>query len=331
MALSLKLICFNKISQMIINSKPKDVNESDEIVKFINKLPTQIIQELEDIFFGHHFEYKFTAQLKYLTIYKIFLSKSCSRFWLNTQFKGNISYQNSGFPLSKAIQNRYLNVVELLLETVNHEDKSKRVKLRDNLGLNTALHMACHYGQWQIVERLLKTLNIEDEENRIEVNARTKFEETALHIACLRGHVKCVELLLRTLQNEDPNSRIDVNAKDFLSETAFFIACVCGHKDIVQLFLDSMQMQNDPNCRIDLNARNRLGETALHRACFFGKADMVKLLLGTLDNEDVNCRIDLNARNVRNEDCFDKVYHRGQHSIVRLLRAVGLPMDDDNF
>ena len=70
----------------------------------------------------------------------------------------------------------------------------------------TPLHIACHYGHWEVAKLLL--------EEGADVEAKTKTGYMPLHQAAQQGHEHIIELLLA--HNAPPNALTNVSAKSVL-------------------------------------------------------------------------------------------------------------------
>mgnify|MGYP001318702270 FL=1 len=145
-------------------------------------------------------------------------------------------------------------------ETALSEEEDKNIK---NIDGQTAFHLACFNGRFNIAELLLE----KSFEAGIDVNAKCKRIKTGFMLACKNGHLKITKLLME--ESIDTMS-IDFNAKDDLGNTAFGHACINGHSDLAKHL-----MENSTILSINLNARNNAGQTALHLA---SKRDHIKVV-----------------------------------------------------
>ena len=90
------------------------------------------------------------------------------------------------------------------------------------------------------MEVLLETLKHEDATKRVDVNLVSKvMENSALHYACKNGNSNIVKLLLETLKCDDVNKRIRFDSKNADSQTPMDIAKGLGHEDIVSMLENS--------------------------------------------------------------------------------------------
>lgn len=160
-------------------------------------------------------------------------------------------------------------------------------------------------------------------ETKVDVNARTKDEETALMLAVDGGHMDCVKALLEAGADVNAKNKngwtalmaavaknnvdcvkvllkagADVNTKDKDGTTILMRAVLKGHTDCVKTLLEA---------GADVNAKIKIGGTALMMAAAFGHADCVKVLLKA--GADVNAKTKdgetalMLATNERHTDC----------------------------
>ena len=184
-------------------------------------------------------------------------------------------------------------------QTILSEEEDKNIK---NIDGQTAIHLACFNGRFNIAELLLKN----SLESSIDVNAKCKRIKTGLMLACKNGHLKIAKMLME--YSVDTLS-IDFNNKDDLGNTAFGHACANGHLDLVKLF-----MQNSTILSINLNARNNAGQTALHLA---SKRDHVKVVKMLMDNSANFCHF--NAKDNTGRTAFQLACGRGHVNIAKMF------------
>lgn len=95
--------------------------------------------------------------------------------------------------LQTACINGSAKLVQVLLETLQCEDESKRVNvhLTTGRGNQTALHLACENGHWKIVQMLLETLKFD----AVKLDVKNNRDETAIELARKKNHPEVVKLL----------------------------------------------------------------------------------------------------------------------------------------
>ncbi|KAL7268016.1 hypothetical protein RUND412_009377 [Rhizina undulata] len=113
-----------------------------------------------------------------------------------------------------------------------------------NVGGQTPVHWAAHFGNEEMVQLLL-------EKEGIDINPKNRCGSTPLFAAARRGHESVVRLLLK-------KEGIDINPKDEDGETPLFAAASGGHESVVGLLLEKEG--------IDINPKDYLGRTPLQIA-----------------------------------------------------------------
>ena len=144
----------------------------------------------------------------------------------------------------------------------NHLEGVNRV-INDHANVNmvlvnqwTALHIAAHFGYYDIVDALINAPNVN-------INVRNKDGDTPLHAAVELGREQSARLLI--------NAGADINASDNSQQTALHTAAFHGHHHIVDALIKA------PN--INLNVRNAHGYTPLYLASMSGREQSARLLI----------------------------------------------------
>jgi ankyrin repeat protein len=188
-------------------------------------------------------------------------------------------------PLQIAASQGYLTVTKILLQhpEINTLDKENKNSI-------TALWLAAQNGHTNVVKILLARQEIGAIINHRDVNGTT-----ALRVAAEQNHWDVVDVLLK-------HSGLDVNQDNFKNSSPLWIAAQNGYADIVELLL------KHPNIKVN-QAKDSI--TPLWIAAQNGHWQVVKALL-----EHPN--IDLSAGN-RTITPLWKAAQKGHANVVRLL------------
>ena len=133
------------------------------------------------------------------------------------------------------------------------------------------IHDAAREGDLQEVQRLIN--------EGVNIDSKTKYEETALHIASDKGDIEMVKFLIA--------EGADVDARDFLKRTPLELTVTSskGSLKIAKLLIKKGANRDLKDrfarrfARRFANTRNVHGETALHIASGEGDIEMVKFLI----------------------------------------------------
>ncbi|KAI4355602.1 hypothetical protein L6164_004359 [Bauhinia variegata] len=168
------------------------------------------------------------------------------------------------------------------------QDDEEILQLRTKNSFNSALHLACKYGQFEMVSEIIRLCPDM-------VAAENKNLETPFHEVCRQCNAKVLMLLLEVY----PSGAFKPN---FCGESAFFVACSHGHLDMVNILLNYLSVIHvgfDHTCihvaasrghtgvvRELLNKYSELvqvlddnGNSPLHHACYKGHTEIVSVLL----------------------------------------------------
>ena len=143
------------------------MTDCEVIVDFVNQLPITLIADLEQQYFEEHFEFSDSIdELQFVTVYKLFSQKFCSRFWVNKMIGSHGKVTE--YPLIYAVASGQKNVVEVLLKTLIFDRGF--VNLNQISRGETALTIALIMKHTEIVEMLIQTLENEDKRKRVDLN-----------------------------------------------------------------------------------------------------------------------------------------------------------------
>merc|ERR1711925_11759 len=119
-----------------------------------------------------------------------------------------------------ASHNGHENIVQLLLNVFNEEEKYKLIEyvMKKNEENHTSLHYASQNGHENIVNFLLNVFGKEDIKILIEyVKKENKHNETSSHLASKQGHEKIVQLIPQKVTNMYKYQNIDEKKKSLAS------------------------------------------------------------------------------------------------------------------
>ncbi|RYP74866.1 hypothetical protein DL771_002787 [Monosporascus sp. 5C6A] len=138
----------------------------------------------------------------------------------------------------------------------------------------TGLHLVAFLGIADLVdcygERLTKFAH-----KKVNINTKTKSDETVLHFAVKGGHCEVIERLLQL--------GVDVNAKARLGRTALHKAIEEQHEELV---LELLGVVKRLDMHLDVDAIDEEGYTPLISAARYGMVDTVKALANAGANLD---------------------------------------------
>ena len=197
----------------------------------------------------------------------------------------------------------------------------------------TALHIAAHFGYYDIVDALINAPNVN-------INARNEQGKSPLYLASMSGMEQSAQLLI--------NAGADINASDNGQWTALHTAAGKGHHHIVDALIKA------PN--INLNVRNAHGYTPLYVAVDRGREQSARLLINA--GADINIsdnnqwtalhwaayygyikivdalihvpNVNLNSRNEQGYTPLHVAVMSGMKESVRLLIEVGADINITN-
>ncbi|EQC32336.1 hypothetical protein SDRG_10083 [Saprolegnia diclina VS20] len=163
--------------------------------------------------------------------------------------------------LMQTIQNGDLAQVQRLVAVDNPEAKHLLVTTQlaattEQLG-QTALHVACLYGNVPIFQALLDVMP--------DVNVRDKAGATALHYAITTRREGVISALMAA-------PGVDINAVDEAGNTLLMYACYCNNVALVQTLLAGPR-------RLSFTQYNHAGLSALHIAAQRGFSSCIQELL----------------------------------------------------
>ncbi|XP_067654407.1 uncharacterized protein [Haliotis asinina] len=187
--------------------------------------------------------------------------------------------ENRKTALSLAAENGHMDIVELLLPSVNN------IHAKDSLGM-TALHCAAEKGQIDVIHVLVQ--------NGIKINEPDAFGRTALHHAAWGGHEDVVCCLVQ--------EGADVNRKDVDKSTALHDACHRGYAQVAANLIQSgacMDIQNDWN------------DTPLHISASHGSVSVVRRLL--------SCGCGLSLKNSKGQTAEDIARRLGYKEVLEAI------------
>ena len=316
----LKYFCLKKMCQMIEKSNPVNCDDCDAIIEFIGEIPKEIMLEWEETFFDQHFKIQdSTSELQYLLWYKLFLKKSCSRFWLNIV---QDCTKNSSTPLMYAIEKKHERVVQIILETLEDEESFVDLNLviNNNAGsdIRHAFNEALKARNFVILEMLLKTVEYQDRRKRIDVNKTPKHGHPVAQLFKFGDPEVNLEMAKAILSKEDfdgnkivdlemgEEDKSDILRQIFMTEKAETVQFILSFMNLdsipygpsffvvynsnygAEIFSILLEM---PNFYIGVYK-----DMLLKLACLKENVKLFKILLSTLDNKDENRRININAK-----------------------------------
>jgi len=171
----------------------------------------------------------------------------------------------------------HLNATEVLF---NHPAVDLHAANAEEVGGNTALHLAAGEGHSDIVKLLLAHPG----KPPLNPNVTNSNGMTPLHKAVMYERLNVVQVLL----NHPTQPPVDVNAGDSDGVTVLHYACRARDFDIINALL-----AHPSNPPLNPNIADNGGNTALHEAAKRGDRDVVQVLL----NDATTFPVNLNARN----------------------------------
>ena len=316
-------LCLDILKNVLKECDPKDSSQSDAIVDYYNQLPNVLICQLEQKTFGFDCDLfkKPSSELKYVTIYKLFLQDFCDKFWLNRQFimtRHNYCDQiriKKTTPFVYAARDGHKSVFQMLLNEssldVNLPSLWEDEETEKNDNYDSALHAVCRRGDMEMIEKLLEMIDNEDPKKRIDVNQRC-FNRYAIEIAISRDNWNVAKVLL-TKTNSNGQKVLELEPSDWhrLNERIYRGAVYSRKygRDMVRLLLEC------PNFHIN----KETWDPFLNLACRVGNIEVVRVLLGTLKNEDESKRVKVNMQDFNNETALHLACEEGHLEIVKLL------------
>ena len=108
--------------------------------------------------------------------------------------------ENELSPLMEACYAGKTESVRILLQTSNNESKKIDFNIQD-YEFNTALHIACQRGHVNIVKLLLDTLELEDLDRRVNIDLKNLWGQTPLDVAKSQNQQEIVQLFNDCVRN----------------------------------------------------------------------------------------------------------------------------------
>ncbi|KAF4517968.1 hypothetical protein B566_EDAN005335 [Ephemera danica] len=154
-------------------------------------------------------------------------------------------------PLEFACKEASIQVMNIILNTLGNENLILLGEIAPGSSF-APFHYTAYNGNVPLLQLIIN-------KEVIDVNLKTKNNQTALHLASLLGHEEVVKLLLNDSQTEtDPI--------DYAGETPLHVAACNGHLSIVKLLLSH---------GANINTKSQYGMTPLLGAACKGKIDVV--------------------------------------------------------
>ncbi|CAB0030145.1 unnamed protein product [Trichogramma brassicae] len=206
----------------------------------------------------------------------------------------NAQDQWGNTPLHWALENKHLNVVQLLLR------QGADANLPNLKGL-TLLHIIClkKDDDDHLVKRFFDWVNKINQV--VQVNAQDKSGNSPLHWALDKKHVKIAEWLLK-------NSHADPNLANAAGLTPLQIICInkvyddIYDDDFVELLF---KISEERNQTVQVNIRFEFGNTLLHLAVCKGKLKMAGLLLRRGADPNLTNEKGLTPLHIISQECDD--------------------------
>ena len=193
-------------------------------------------------------------------------------------------------PLMIAIKEGHTNIVMILL---CREDIDIAARQKRSFGsfANTALHIACEYGNSECLKLLLKDKRMTEEL----INKKNDRGQTAL-ARC--KYEKNIELMLN-------QSEVDISAEFDTCNTVLHFSCLNGFEKCVKFLLKDSRLTSQI-----LNQRSRYGNTSLMEAIKYPK--IVKMLLSRED-------LDITKTNNDSDTALNMAFTSNKNESVTLL------------
>ena len=175
---------------------------------------------------------------------------SLSPIYLHHNISDDDLKEKYGFTdLMIACKNNELRTVKWLNKKSYREQVNQQNK--DQSREETALHIACRYGDPQIITALLNypTINI---------NCQDKNGNTPLHIASKAGHLAIVQLLDEHKIGQIFHKYYDLNyqRQNKRGEDAFYCACESGNEQLINWFFDNYDVNIDHSISVACENNN---------------------------------------------------------------------------
>jgi len=213
------------------------------------KVSLRELQSVVDCFFQKA-EVPLDTKLSLLHLAVVIGNPSLLQFLLSCASSSNLNFVTSTFavddlddqkrtPIMLACELGFDDCIKVLLAF------GSKTSLRHQRTGDSALHIACRFGEPSTVSAVLGSLRGKDDKlNPIKdkngarqrlVCSRNRKHETSLHIACKRGRFDIVEALLANSSSATANKALA--AEDYHGHTPLLSAIVAGDKDIVMHLL----------------------------------------------------------------------------------------------
>jgi ankyrin repeat protein len=184
-------------------------------------------------------------------------------------------------PLAWAAQGEHAAVLELLLSSIQEPS-------------GDMLLQAAKRGYTSMVRLLIQR-------SKVDLDFKSKKEETALWLSAQAGHVAIVKLLLET-------GKVDVEAKDSHGDTPFSKAINYEREAVARLLLATSQ--------VDVNTKGSYGHSLLVQSASMGHEAMVRLLLET-------GKVEIDMKDLFGQTALAHAASKGHEAVVRLLLKTG--------
>ena len=206
---------------------------------------------------------------------------------VNTQHFHSFEYWT---PLMIAIKGGHTDIVMILL---CRKDIDIAVPQRRIVGSssNTALHIACEYGNYECLELLLKDKRMTEEL----INKKNDVGQTALTRCTNKKHI---ELMIN-------HREVDISAEFDTSYTVLHYSCLNGFEKCVKLLLKDSRLTKEL-----LNQRSLNGNTSLMEAIKYPK--ILKMLLSRKD-------LDITKTNNESNTALNMAFIKNNNESVTLL------------
>ncbi len=224
-----------------------------------------------------------------------------------------------------------INLVKMLLETLNNPNPNKRIQVNKVWSRKHPVEHALKNGHCEIAKLLLSATDsnglkivqpihckglVEDQcrygsdsEFMKFLLLETDFGSTLKDVKYSPLHLACQDADIVKVLLSHPD--IDINCC-FEGSTPLMEACSNGNPNVVRVLLQTLNAKYIDNSRtVKVNVQNDQGDTALHLACqSVGLWDdqcfeVVKLLLDTLELQDINKRVKLDLKNNKGQTALE--------------------------